>query len=295
MNILLFGKNGQLGTELLRTLSPLGKLTALDRGDADLRDTAQLKRVLTSVAPDVIVNPAAYTRVDQAEDDRETAFRVNALAPQTMAEYARYNGSLLVYYSTDYVFDGTKDAPYVETDVPAPINVYGESKWAGEQAVFQQGCHHLIFRTSWVYSSHGNNFVKTVLRLAREKDSLRVVSDQIGTPTAAELLADVTALAIAGFFSDLIPEGTYHLTAAGETSWYGLACRIVEKALEKKMPLRIGSDDIVPVSTQEYPLPARRPLNSRLDTRNLTQKMGFPFPHWTYHLDRVIKRLASVP
>ncbi len=293
MKILLFGKNGQVGHELRRTLSPLGEVIALDRNEADFENREQLRQVVSEHAADVIVNAAAYTTVDQAEKDEDRAFRVNAEAVGVLAEYARYNGSLLVHYSTDYVFDGKKDTPYVETDVPHPLNAYGRSKLAGEQAVQQAGCHHFIFRTSWVYSARGQNFIKTIWRLAREREMLDVVADQVGAPTSAELIADVTALSIAAFYADLLPEGLYHLVASGQTSWYGLARHVLEKAREKGVAMKLDASAIRPIKTEEYPLPAERPKNSRLDNAAFAENLGFFLPEWLVHVDRVVDQLAS--
>lgn len=291
MKILLLGKGGQVGHELQRTLPPLGEVIALDRKEADFNDLAGLRSMLYSHAPDVIVNAAAYTAVDKAESEEETAHRINAEAVAVLADYARYNGSLLVHYSTDYVFDGQKSGAYIETDVTNPLSVYGKSKRKGEEAVMQGGCHYLIFRTSWVYSAHGSNFIKTILRLARERDHLNIVADQIGAPTSAELIADVTALSIAAYFADVLPEGVYHLTATGETSWHGLACYVVEKAIENGAKLKLDSHKIHPITTGEYPRPARRPENSRLDNSKLATRLGFPMPDWRFHVDRVVGQL----
>ena len=211
-----------------------------------------------------------------------------------MAEYARYNGALLVHYSTDYVFDGQKEGAYIETDVANPLSVYGKSKRAGEEAVQQGGCHHLIFRTSWVYSSHGSNFIKTILRLSKERDALNIVADQIGAPTSAELIADVTALAIAAYRSDILPEGMYHLTASGETSWYGLASYVVERAIAKGAELKLDATKIRAITTEDYPTPAKRPTNSRLDNTRLTDRLGFLMPEWEFHVGRVVDQILKM-
>lgn len=292
MKILLFGKNGQVGHELLRSLSPLGEIIALDRREADFENKDALRRTISTHAADVIVNAAAYTAVDQAESEEERAFLINAEAPAILADYARYNGSLLIHFSTDYVFDGTKPSPYIETDRPNPLNAYGRSKLAGEQAVQQGGCHHFIFRTSWVYGIHGHNFIKTIWKAGKERESLKVVADQVGTPTSAELIADVTALSIAAFYADLLPEGIHHLTASGTTSWYGLACYTLEKAHEKGISMKAGLNSITPIVTEEWPLPAARPRNSRLDNSALSEKLGFFLPEWSFHVDRMIEQLV---
>ncbi len=294
MKMILFGSSGQIGRELLRTLPPLGEIVALDQRDTDLSDLENLRAVLYAQAPDVIVNAAAYTEVDKAEGDKVLAFRINADAVRVMADYARYNGALLVHYSTDYVFDGEKDGAYIETDVTNPLSVYGKSKRAGEEAVQNSGCHSLIFRTSWVYSVHGSNFVKTILQWARERDSLNIVADQIGAPTSAELIADVTAISLAAYQADILPEGIYHLTASGETSWHGLACYVVERAIAKGMKLNMDATKIRATTTEEYPLPAQRPKNSRLDNTRLTDRLGFKMPDWGLHVDRAVDQLVRI-
>ena len=293
MKIVLLGCGGQVGRELMRTLPALGEVIALDQEKANFNDLEGLRQTLYAHSPDIIVNAAAYTAVDKAESEEAAALRVNAEAVGVLAEYARYTGSLLVHYSTDYVFDGEKDGAYIETDKTNPVSVYGRTKRAGEEAVMQGGSHYLIFRTSWVYSAHGHNFIKTILRLARERESLNIVSDQIGAPTSAELIADVTALSIAAYFANVLPEGMYHLTAAGETSWHGLASYAVEKAIENGVELKLNTQSIHPIATEEYPLPAKRPKNSRLDNSKLTSRLGFPMPDWRFHVDRAVEQLMG--
>lgn len=293
MKIVLFGKNGQVGQELQRTLAPLGSILALGSEDVDLNDLDALRNALSHEAPDIIVNAAAYTAVDQAESDEATAFRINAEVPEVMARYARFNGSLLVHYSTEYVFDGQKSGAYTETDATNPLNVYGQSKRAGERAIQGGGCHALIFRTSWVFSAPGHNFINTILRLARERDTLSVVSDQLGAPTSAELLADVTALAIASCQSDALREGLYHLTASGSTSWYGLACYIVQQAKAKGMELKLDVPNIHAIKTIDYPTPAKRPRNSRMDCSSLSEQLGITLPHWKIHVDRMLDQVCQ--
>lgn len=293
MKIVLLGKNGQVGHELQRTLLPLGQVIALGREDADLSSLTQLQGVLALHTPDIIVNAAAYTTVDKAESEEATAFRINAEAVGLMAEHARQSGALLVHYSTDYVFDGETPAPYVETDATNPQSAYGRSKRAGEQAIDQSGCRALIFRTSWVFSAHGDNFIKTILRLAKERDSLNIVADQYGAPTSAELIADVTALAIAGYRSRALASGMYHLTAAGETSWHGLACHVVNRARANGATLKLNAEQIHAIPTEAYPLPAKRPKNSRLDTGALSSALGLYLPNWNIHVDRVVDQLVS--
>lgn len=292
MKILLIGKNGQVGQELQRTLLPLGDVAALGRESLELGDLAALKQVLAAQAPAVIVNASAYTAVDRAESDEALATAVNAGAVAAMAAYAREHGALLVHYSTDYVFDGTKEAPYREDDATAPQSAYGRSKRAGEEAILASGCQALVFRTSWVFSAHGGNFIKTMLRLAGERDSLSVVADQFGAPTSAELIADVTALAIAAYRRGALEGGIYHLTAAGATSWHGLASYAIERAIARGASLKVAPAQIKPIPTEAYPVPAKRPRNSRLDTSKLSGALGLHLPDWTVHVDRLIDQLS---
>ena len=292
MKILLLGATGQIGNALRRTLLPLGSIVAPARPQADLADRDSLQAVLRTQAPDLIVNAAAYNAVDAAQADPAPAQRVNAEAVTILAAYARTSGALLVHYSTDYVFDGTKPAAYLETDAPHPLNEYGRSKLAGEQAIQASGCRALILRTSWIYAVHGGNFVKTVLHLARQRDELRVVADQVGAPTSAELVADVTALALAAHRRQALPDGLYHLSAAGSATWHELACRTVRQAHQQGMALRLRPEHIHAIATQDYPLPAPRPHNSRLDTQRLSAALGLALPDWTVHLDRTIECLA---
>ncbi|WP_175186207.1 dTDP-4-dehydrorhamnose reductase [Achromobacter animicus] len=293
MKILLLGKGGNVGQELQRTLLPFGDVIAMCRQDIDLEDIPSLHEALARQSPDVIVNAAAYTAVDQAESNATSAHRINADAVAAMANYAGLSNSLLVHYSTDYVFDGAKDDAYVENDSPNPLSVYGSSKLAGEIAIQESGCQAIVLRTSWVYSSHGSNFVKTILRLAKERDELRIVADQFGAPTSAELIADVTALALAGYRSKKLPRGVFHLSASGSTTWHGLARHIVQRALQNGADLKVSPERVVPIKTEEYPVPARRPKNSRLDTQALTKALGLALPHWTAHADRVIDQLTK--
>lgn len=292
MKILLIGKNGQVGHELQRTLLPLGELVALGRDGLDLNDPAALKQVLESQAADVIVNASAYTAVDRAEADEAGALAVNAAAVAAMAAHARTHGALLVHYSTDYVFDGDKAAPYMEDDATAPQSAYGRSKRAGEEAILASGCKALVFRTSWVFSAHGGNFIKTMLRLAGERDSLNVVADQIGAPTSAELIADVTALAIAAYRRAALAGGIYHLTASGSTSWHGLASYAIERAKARGAAIKVDPARIMPIPTEAYPLPAKRPKNSRLDTSKLAGALDLQLPDWKIHVDRLIEQLS---
>ena len=294
MKVLLLGKNGQVGHELQRTLLTLGDVLAVGRQEVDLQDLEQVRQCLDAYSPDIVVNAAAYTAVDKAETDQACAHTVNADAVAVLAQYARDNDALLVHYSTDYVFDGAKDGAYEPQDQTGPQSVYGRSKLAGETAIVQSGCRALILRTSWVFSVHGGNFIKTILRLGKERDALSIVADQHGAPTSAELIADVTALAIAGQLQGTLPMGTYHLTAAGSTTWHGLATRIVARARAAGMTLKIDEADIKPIATEEYPVPATRPRNSRLDTRSLTVPLKLQLPDWTVHVDRMIDQLKSM-
>jgi dTDP-4-dehydrorhamnose reductase len=294
MKILLIGKNGQVGTELQRTLLPLGEVCALGRSDVDLQDMDSLKQALDSHAADVIVNASAYTAVDKAESDEAGAFRVNAEAVGVMADWAAAHDALLVHYSTDYVFDGTKEGAYQESDPTHPQSAYGRSKRAGENAILASGCRALVFRTSWVFSTHGGNFVKTMLRLAAERDSLNVVADQFGAPTSAELLADVTALAIAGHRRGALAGGIYHLSAAGATSWHGLASHVIARAQANGASFKLDADQIRAVPTEAYPLPAKRPRNSRLDTGALSGALGLQLPDWRVHVDRAVDQLTRM-
>ena len=294
MKILLLGKDGQVGRELQRTLLPLGEVHAVGRSEVDLRDLAALKGLLDAHAPDIVVNAAAYTAVDKAEQEEASAYQINAEAVGALAVYARLRGALLVHYSTDYVFDGEKAVAYVETDETNPKSAYGRSKRAGEEAILDSGCDALIFRTSWVFAAHGNNFVKTMLRLAKERASLSVVADQHGAPTSAELISDVTALAIAGHRRQTLPSGIYHLTASGETTWHGFASHIINRALANGVKLKVTADAIHPIATQAYPLPAARPHNSRMSTAALSSALGLHLPDWKIHVDRVVDQLTRL-
>jgi dTDP-4-dehydrorhamnose reductase len=291
LRILLLGKNGQVGWELQRALAPLGVLIAHDRNTCDLTDTDKLRATIAGTQPDVIVNAAAYTAVDQAEQSSATAFKINAEAMGTMATMAAAQNALLVHYSTDYVFDGSKDTAYIERDDINPISVYGKSKAAGEQAIIESGCKHLIFRTSWVFAARGANFAKTMLRLAGERDNLRVIADQWGAPTSAELIADITAHALRQVIAQRAPGGLYHLTASGETNWHGYANFVFEQALQLGLPLKTRSATAIPAA--EYPLPAARPANSRLDTAKLQKSFDLVLPDWRYHVQRMLTELLG--
>lgn len=298
MKILLLGANGQVGHELRRALAPLGNIACttrngiLDDGTpcnvADFDDPASLLALVERVAPDVVVNAAAYTAVDRAETERDAAFRVNAEAPGELARACADRDALLVHYSTDYVFDGTGTRPYREDDPTAPLGVYGASKLAGEQAIRGSGARHLILRTAWVYAAHGRNFLLTMLRLARERDELRVVADQVGTPTSAALIADTTAGLLSQPFRD---SGLWHLTARGHTSWHGFATAIMEEATARGLLDR--APRVVPIATAEYPTPARRPAYSCLDTAHLSRDFAIELPGWRDGLSASWGRLRA--
>ena len=297
MKILLFGKGGQVGWELQRSLAPLGELIALDADNLQpcgdftrLDDIAQTVRI---IAPDVIVNAAAYTAVDKAESEPELVRTINALAPGILAQEARKLGSWLIHYSTDYVFDGSGSKPWVETDPTAPLSVYGSTKLAGEEAIRAANCQHLIFRTSWVYAARGSNFARTMLRLAKERERLTVIDDQIGAPTGADLLADITAHAIRTARQRPELSGLYHLAAAGETSWHGYACFVLDRARQAGIELKATMENVLPVPTSAFPLPARRPLNSRLDTSKLQTTFDLHLPLWQTGVARALSEILE--
>ena len=275
MKILLAGCAGQLGRELKRSLACLGEVIACDRRQLDLAQADSLRAMVRAMGPTVIVNAAAYTAVDKAEAEPAAADAINALAPGILAEEAKRTGALLIHYSTDYVFDGTKATAYTEDDTPAPLSAYGRSKLAGEQAIVAAGARHLIFRTSWVFGLHGANFMKTMLRLGKERDELRVVGDQVGAPTWTRHLADVAALTLA---RKEIPDGLYHLAAAGETSWHGYAEAIFAEA--QRSGLMEKSPVVHRIASADYPLPAPRPANSRLDCTKVRRDFNLALPDW---------------
>lgn len=297
MRILLLGANGQVGHELRRSLAPLGQIIAttrngiLDGADseaADFDDPGFLPALVRRISPDVVVNAAAYTAVDRAESEPEAAFRANAEAPRQLAEACAARDALLVHYSTDYVFDGNGTRAYREDDPTGPLGVYGESKLAGERAIAASACRYLVFRTAWVYGNHGTNFMRTMLRLGTERDELRVVADQVGSPTPAALIADVTAQAIA---RSAPTTGIFHLTAEGQTSWHGFAEAIFESAQRHGLLDRLPR--VLPITTADYPTPARRPAFSGLDTTALQQTFGLVLPDWRQGLERVLDGLVA--
>ena len=295
MKILLTGRNGQVGFELQRSLAPLGELVALDRTSCDLADAEALRTLIRSVRPDVIVNAAAYTSVDRAESEAAIAAAVNARAPGIIGEEAARLGACVVHFSTDYVFDGTKSSPYVETDATDPRSIYGRTKRDGELALEASGARQLVFRASWVVGVHGANFAKTILRLASERDSLGVVADQFGVPTPAPLLAEVTGellgrLAQAGPAG--FPFGLYHLVPGGETSWHQYACFVLAQAQAAGRPLRVTAERVRSLTTAEYPTAARRPSNSRLDTGRIRAAFGLDLPHWQAAIRPVLQGIV---
>lgn len=299
MRILLLGCRGQVGWELSRSLVPLGEVVALDQPDVDLARPEGMREAVGSAAPDVVVNAAAFTAVDRAEEEEALAMRVNSESVAELARAAAARGALLVHYSTDYVFDGSGVRPWTEADRPAPLNAYGRSKLAGELAVAASGCRHLLLRTSWVYAARGHNFVRTVLRLAAEREGLRVIADQHGAPASAEFLADVTALmvartAVASPGSDALL-GTYHVAPRGETSWHGIAVHAVARAAALGAVLRATPGAITPIPAVDYPLPAPRPANSRLCVDKVERAFGIRCPDWRCHLDRAVAELVLGP
>lgn len=294
MKILLFGRNGQVGWELQRSLAPLGEVVALDRTGGgglcgDLSDLAGLARTVAQVRPDVVVNAAAYTAVDQAESEQALARRVNAEAPGALAEAAAQAGAALVHFSTDYVFDGSGSRPWTEQDPTGPLGVYGRTKLEGEQRIAAALPRHLILRTSWVHAARGNNFARTMLRLARERTELKVVADQVGAPTGADLLADVTAQALRPFVRGEAAPGIHHVAAAGETSWHGYACFVLAEAQAAGIALKAGPDQVLPIATSAFPTAARRPHNSRLDTTRFRAAYGLVLPPWQQGVARMLQ------
>jgi dTDP-4-dehydrorhamnose reductase len=294
--ILITGKNGQVGWELQRALASFGQIIAVDAEDMDLADADAIRRTVRDIHPDIIVNPAAYTAVDKAESDPELAMAVNGIAAGVFAEEAKRLGAVLVHYSTDYVFDGDKPAPYTENDVPNPQSVYGKTKFAGEEAILASGCKHLILRTSWVYGVHGGNFVKTMLRLAKERDELRIVADQFGAPTWARDLAQATASALTFWKSkdwDTGLNGLYHLTAAGRTNWHQYAEEIVRLARKYDSALAAKQLVIRGITTQEYPVPAKRPANSVLANDKIHDAFGIVLPPWQDSLAECVRLIET--
>ena len=298
MRILLLGKNGQVGWELQRSLAVLGDVVAVDVDSAppwrlDFVDQDALRALVAAAAPDLIVNAAAHTAVDKAEAEPDLVRTINATAVGTLAREAAARGAWLVHYSTDYVFDGSGSAPWTEQSVPAPLSVYGRTKAEGEELIRQSRCRHLIFRTSWVYAARGENFAKTILRLARSRDSLSIIDDQIGAPTGAELLADITAHAARTVLARTELSRTYHAVAAGETSWHGYARHVVAIARDRDDALRVAPEAIVAIPSSAYPQAAPRPKNSRLDTTKLRDAFGLTLPDWRQGVERMLSEILD--
>lgn len=296
MKILLLGKNGQLGYELQHALGSLGTLLACDRTEADFTRSQDLQDLIREYRPTIVVNAAAYTQVEKAEKEQDLAFQINAHAVEVLATEVKKLHACLVHYSTDYVFDGQKTGPYLETDPTGPLNVYGQSKRAGELAIRSSGCRNITLRTSWVFGRQGGHFADTILRLAREKETLQVVSDQIGAPTSAELLANVTALILYRMKSDpSVAEeasGLYHLTPKGSTSFHAYAQFLLSLAALKGIPLKATAERVLPVGSKDYASTAQRPLNSQLDSSTLEAVFDFELPPWQWHVRRYLDQVA---
>jgi dTDP-4-dehydrorhamnose reductase len=297
MKILLFGKGGQVGWELQRSLAPLGELIALgtDSHDycGDFKNLEGIANTVRQIAPDIIVNAAAYTAVDKAQSEPELAHAINASAPKILANLAKQHNAWLVHYSTDYVFDGSGTQAWQETDATSPLSVYGASKLAGEQAIIASGCQYLIFRTSWVYAARGANFAKTMLRLGGERDRLTIISDQTGAPTGADLLADVTAHAIRAVQQQPELAGIYHLVASGETNWHEYARFVLDFARKTGIENLVADAAIEPIPTTAFPTPATRPLNSRLNTNKLCASFNLNLPHWQTGVTRMLTEILG--
>ncbi len=295
MKIVLFGKNGQVGWELQRALAPLGEVIAVDRHGSehhgDFAEPAALAGTVHALRPQVIVNAAAYTAVDRAESEPERAAQINAEAPRVLAHEAAAIGAWLVHYSTDYVFDGSGSAPRAEDAPTAPLSMYGRTKLAGEQHVRASGCRHLILRSSWIYAARGGNFARTMLQLAAERDALKVIDDQHGAPTGADLLADVTAHALRAALGNPALAGTYHVAAGGETTWHRYATLVIDWARAHDLPVRVAREAVRAVSSSEFPTAARRPLNSRLDTSKLRTAFGLTLPPWQQGVLRMLSEV----
>ncbi|MBF5004031.1 dTDP-4-dehydrorhamnose reductase [Diaphorobacter caeni] len=295
MHILLLGKGGQVGWELQRSLSVLGQVTALDFDSTehcgDFSNPEGVVATVRALRPDVIVNAAAHTAVDKAESEPEFARKLNATTPGLIAQEAARLGAWLVHYSTDYVFDGSGDAAWVESDATGPLSVYGRTKLEGEELIRASGAKHIILRTSWVYAARGGNFAKTMLRLAQERDRLTVINDQFGAPTGADLLADVTAHAIRHLHQKPEDAGLYHCVAGGVTTWHDYARFVIEQAQKIKPDLQIKATEIAPVPTSAFPTPARRPNNSRLNTSKLQDTFGLTLPHWQHGVQRMLTEI----
>lgn len=294
MKILIVGGSGQVGWELQRSLVPLGEVVVAQRDTLDLKQAGNLEQILDVVQPDAVINAAAYTAVDEAEAHPELADAINHRAVAALAQAAARRGFWLIHYSSDYVFDGRGGAPYGENHPTGPLNTYGASKLAGDLAIADSGCRHLILRTSWVHSPRGKNFVRSILKLASERDHLRVVSDQHGAPTSAELIADVTANALAQLVEGDSVSGTYHLAAAGEASWHEVAQAVVAEARRLGSSIKLAPEAIEPVASSQYPTAAARPLNSRLNSSKLRQTFGVELPNWRFGVGRTVAELVTL-
>lgn len=295
MKILVTGKNGQVGFELMTSLAPIGKVVGVDLKECDLTQSAAIDALLERVKPDIIINPAAYTEVDKAESEPTIAHAVNAQAPKIFARYAARHNIPIIHFSTDYVFDGSKAEPYLEDDEANPKSVYGKTKWLGEEAVRKMAAKHIIIRTSWVFGAHGVNFLKTILKVAEQRDKLSVVSDQFGAPTSARLLANAVAQIVKELNEpgSYRKYGTYHVAASGETSWHGYAKAVVEAAIKCGLETKLTPAQIKAVTTQENPMPAPRPANSRLDTTKVRTVFSVSLPKWQQEVEKVVKELVA--
>ena len=297
MKILLLGANGQVGWELQRSLAPLGQIKACDRHALDLGKFEELRECVRDYRPEIIVNAAAYTAVEKAESEHDKAYRINTEAVAILADEAKQLNAWLIHYSTDYVFDGTKSKAYLETDETNPQSVYAKTKLQGEEAIKMSECNHLIFRTSWVFATRGANFAKTMIRLAKEQEELKIVNDQFGVPTSAELIADITALCLNQIAhaknSILNITGTYHLTPTGMTSWHGFAQFVIAEAYQAGETFRLTPEKVLPISTSEYPMTVKRPSNSLLDTQKIRDTFNLYLPPWQTHVKRLITEIYS--
>ena len=294
MKILLLGSQGQLGQELLLSLALVGDVKASKRADIDLTNHESIRSSINSYSPHIIINAAAYTAVDQAESEQQLAFDVNATAVSVIADECKKRNIWLIHYSTDYVFDGKKETPYTETDSPNPINVYGKSKLAGERAIYNSDCKHIIFRTTWIIGRNGKNFAKTILRLMHERDSLSVIDDQFGVPTSPDLISKVTRTVIDAIATpDYWPSGIYNLTPRGRTTWYEIAQTLLVYANQAQLSIRVNEKSLYPIKTNEYSTPAKRPENSLLNTQKLQQHLRFILPHWKDDFSNVITEIIK--
>lgn len=294
MRILLLGAKGQLGSELARKLDQVGELICCSRSEVDLADNQSVLDAINRIQPQIIVNAAAYTAVDKAESEVDLAFQINSAAVKVLANESVKRGIFLIHYSTDYVFDGNKTEPYCEDDATNPVNVYGASKLSGERAITESGCNHIIFRTTWVIGTDGNNFAKTMLRLMVERDVLSVINDQHGVPTSTSLISRVTMSAIKAISADKSwPSGIYHLSPSGKTTWYDLTLLLIDLAEIKGMQLAIGSESVQAIPTIQYPTPAKRPLNSILDTCKIENQLEFAMPDWRSEFEEVANNIIE--